>query len=724
MLTNTHTVRPFILCGGSGTRLWPLSTREMPKQFHVLSGRHAMISETANRLPNNISGTPVAPVVAIAGAQWRSLLRQHLPGAGFLLEPFGRNSAPAVAAAALSADSDDLVLILPADHHIGDVPAFHEALSRAVEAATTGALVTFGLHPEYAATGYGYIELNSTADAELPAAPVSRFVEKPDEPTAKAFLDGGRHLWNAGIFLFKASSMIEALEIHAPNILNSVRNSLPTTGPLSIGEERLFQRKSFSEAPSISIDYAIMEKADNVMVVPVAMDWTDLGDFRALHAICAPSGESLLSGPTAETGCRGNLVYSTGPRVAVHDLEGIVVAASPSGVLVSRLDSAAGIRGAVEAASRTTAPNFNPDLTARARAFIRDAMLPCWGEYGWDEKNGGFVEALAGDLCPQTEKPRRGRVAPRQVFTFSTALKIGWDKDGIASRLVDQGLKFIDGPARSPEGGWSHVLAPDQTPLDTRRDLYDHAFVALGTSRAFDATGDDTAERLAVEAFEFIDTYLRDDGPGYTSPETADGKKLANPHMHLLEASLVWYEASGDPIARDRIDLLCGLFESHMFDNRTGALDEVFEQDWSIDRAGECAPIEPGHCYEWAWLLSEVQRLTGRDTASWARRLILFADRFGRDEQGFSFDGVSRTGDPVLPTKRLWPQLERFRARLRFPETAAPGEADRELERLFALYLIEGTPSWYDRLEPDYAPSGTLLPASMPYHFMTALGAL
>ena len=108
--------------------------------------------------------------------------------------------------------------------------------------------------------------------------------------------------------------MIEALEIHAPDILNSVRNSLPTTGPLSIGEERLFQRKSFSEAPSISIDYAIMEKADNVMVVPVAMDWTDLGDFRALHAIRAPSGESLLSGPTAETGSRGNLVYSTGPR--------------------------------------------------------------------------------------------------------------------------------------------------------------------------------------------------------------------------------------------------------------------------------------------------------------------------------------------------------------------------------------------------------------------------
>jgi mannose-1-phosphate guanylyltransferase/mannose-6-phosphate isomerase len=724
MLANAQTLRPFILCGGSGTRLWPLSTREMPKQFHALSGQHAMISETARRLPDGIGGLPIASVVAVAGVQWRDLLRQHLPEAGMLLEPFGRNSGPAVAAAALSASEDDLILILPADHHIGNVPAFHEALSRAVEAAATGALVAFGIHPKHAATGYGYIELETPADAASRMAPVVRFVEKPDAAKAQSFVDGGRHLWNAGIFLFKASAMLQELRCHAPEILDSIRQSLPCLGPLSDREERTFQRKAFGYAPSISIDYAIMEKAGNVTVVPVTMDWTDLGDFRALHAIRAPLGDSLLNGPAAETHSRGNLIYSTGPRIAVHGLEGIVVAASADGVLVSTLEGAADIRSAVEAASRTTAPNFNSLLATKARTYIRDHMLPCWGRTGWDSQKGGFVEALSADLQPHLAQPRRGRVAPRQVFTFATALKLGWDMDGVASRLVDLGLGFMDGAARSPGGGWAHVLGPDNVALDTRRDLYDHAFIALGSARAFEATGDERAERLAVEAFEFIDTTMRDGRHGYANPEIAPGAKHANPHMHLLEANLVWYEASADPSARTRIDYLCSLFETYMFDNVHGAVREVFAADWSQPHDHAHAPIEPGHCYEWAWLLSEVQRLTGRDTASWSRRLIGFADRQGRDAQGFSFDGVSCGGTAVVPTRRLWPQLERFRARLRFPETASPGEAERELERIFELYLTEDSPRWHDRLEADGSPSASSLPASMPYHFMTALGGL
>jgi mannose-1-phosphate guanylyltransferase/mannose-6-phosphate isomerase len=716
-------LRPFILCGGSGTRLWPVSTPERPKQFHALSGARSMIAETAARLPSHLDAIEVAPAAAVAGARWRAALSAHLPGGAMVLEPIARNSGPAVAAAALCADTDDLVLILPADHHIADVPAFHEALARGAEAAADGALVTFGIRPDHAATGYGYIELASPEAARARFAPARAFVEKPAREVAESYLSGGRHLWNAGIFLFRAGAMIAALERHAPDILTAVRAALPASGTLAPGEARALMREAFAGAPSISIDYAVMEKADHVHVVPVSMGWSDLGDFRALKALHGAGRDSVLIGPATEDQGSDNFIFSTGPRVAVRGLSGIAVAASPDGVLVTALDQAADIRSAVEAASRTYAPNLNPELARRARAWVFDRMLPAWAESGWDAVHGGFVETLTRGGAPNLAQPRRGRVAPRQIFTFSTALMRGWDQDGAASRLVDQGLDFLDGRARSPEGGWAHLLDGSGAVADPRRDLYDHAFVALGAARAFQATGDARAERIAREAFAVIDDTQRNGAPGWASPETAPGLKQSNPHMHMLEASLVWFEASGDPDARARIDTLAWLFEAFMFDPMTGAVGEDYHVDWT-PVGGEGARIEPGHCYEWAWLLAEVQRLTGRDTASWSRRLIGFADTRGRCRDGFTRDAVDADGAPLRPTARAWPQLERIRARLRFPETAAPGEAERELAAFMNAYIDETSPAWCDRRQPDGCMPMDYLPASMPYHFMTALGGL
>ncbi|MGY6629001.1 MAG: AGE family epimerase/isomerase [Oceanicaulis sp.] len=718
------TLRPFILCGGSGTRLWPVSTPERPKQFHALSGARSMIAETAARLPASLGAIPVAPAAAVAGARWRAALSTHLPGGAMVLEPIARNSGPAVAAAALCADGDDLILILPADHHIADVPAFHEALARGIEAAADGALVTFGIRPGHAATGYGYIELASAEAARARFAPARAFVEKPAREVAGRYLTGGRHLWNAGIFLFRARAMIAALERHAPEILNAVRGALPGAGPLAPGEARMLAREAFAGAPSISIDYAVMEKAGHVHVVPVSMGWSDLGDFRALKALHGAGDASVLIGPAAEDLGSDNLIFSTGPRVAVRGLSGVAVAASPDGVLVTALDQAADIRAAVEAASRSYAPNLDPALAARARAWVYDRMLPAWAAAGWDKVHGGFVETLTRGGAPNLDQPRRGRVAPRQVFTFATAAMLGWDPDGAASALVDRGLAYLDGPARAPDGGWAHGLDGSGRVADPRRDLYDHAFVALGAARAFQATGDARAERIAREAFEVIDALGRGGGPGWASPETAPGLKQSNPHMHLLEASLVWFEASGDACARDRIETLAWLFEAFMFDPATGAVGEEYDAGWRPVHSGAGARIEPGHCYEWAWLLSEVRRLTGRDTASWSRRLISFADTHGRGPDGFSLDAVDAAGTPLAPAARAWPQLERIRARLRFPETAAPGEAGRELTAFMDAYLDETSPAWCDRRQPDGCMPIDYLPASMPYHFMTALGAL
>lgn len=701
-----------------------MSTPERPKQFHALSGARSMIAETAARLPGALGPITLAPAAAVAGARWRKTLGAHLPGGAMVLEPIARNSGPAVAAAALCADTDDLVLILPADHHIADVPAFHEALTRGAEAAADGALVTFGIRPDHAATGYGYIELASPQAAQARFAPARAFVEKPERAVADAYLAGGRHLWNAGIFLFRAGAMIAALERHAPEILSAVRAALPASGPLAANEARALTREAFANAPSISIDYAVMEKAERVHVVPVSMGWSDLGDFRALKALHATGPDSVLIGPAAEDNGSDNFIFTTGPRVAVRGLSGIAVAASPDGVLVTALDQAADIRSAVEAASRRYAPNLNPALAARARSWVFDRMLPAWAQSGWDKVHGGFVEALSEQGAPNLAQPRRGRVAPRQIFTFATALMHGWDKDGAASTLVDQGLDFLDGPARSPNGGWAHLLDGSGAIADPRRDLYDHAFVALGAARAFQATGDARAERMAGEAFDLIDEVMRDGLPGWASPETAPGLKHSNPHMHLLEASLVWFDASGDPEARARIETLAWLFEAYMFDPASGAVGEDYNPDWTRAAGAVTARIEPGHCYEWAWLLAEVQRLTGRDTASWSRRLIGFADTLGRCPGGFSRDAVDAAGAPLHPTARAWPQLERIRARLRFPETAAPGEAGRELNAFMATFIDEASFAWCDRRQADGCTPMDYLPASMPYHFMTALGGL
>lgn len=641
-----------------------------------------------------------------------------------VLEPLARNSGPAVAAAALCADADDLVLILPADHHIADVPAFHEALARGAAAAGGGALVTFGIRPDHAATGYGYIELATPQAARADHAPAQRFVEKPARELAETYLAGERHLWNAGIFLFRAGDMIAALERHAPEIMAAVRAALPATGPLTAGETRALVREAFVRAPSISIDYAVMEKAEQVNVVPVSMGWSDLGDFRALKALHGTDANSVLIGPAAEDNGSGNFIFSTGPRVAVRGLSGIAVAASPDGVLVTSLDQAAEIRSAVEAASRRYAPNLDPALAARTRAWVFDHMLPAWAAAGWDPVHGGFVETLTRDGAPNLAQPRRGRVAPRQVFTFATALLLGWDRDGAASRLVDQGLDFLDGRARAPEGGWAHLLDGSGAVADPRRDLYDHAFVALGAARAFQATGDERAERITREAFAIIDEVMRDGLPGWSSAETEPGLKQSNPHMHMLEASLVWFEASGDPDAHDRIQTLAWLFEAYMFDSASGAVGEDFNADWTRAPGEAGARIEPGHCFEWAWLLSEAQRLTGRDTASWSRRLIRFSDTFGRAPDGLSWDAVTADGAVLRPTRRAWPQLERIRARLRFPETAAPGEAGRELGAFMRAYVREDSPAWCDRLDANGCAEIDYLPGSMPYHFMTALGGL
>ena len=269
---------PVILSGGSGTRLWPLSRTKHPKQYLPLASDNTMLQETILRLKGLDN---LADPIIVCNADHRFLVAEQCQQIGIksptiLLEPVGRNTAPAIAAAALQSlkDSRDLtLLVLSADHVIQDVDAFHKAICIANQQAQSGKLATFGIVPTHANTGYGYIKLSK--ENSNGAHKVEEFVEKPDLKTAEFYLEQRDYLWNSGMFMFQARSFIDELTTHSPNIVSSVNNAV-NNAVQDLGFIRL-EKKAFESSPSDSIDYALMEKSNNVVVVPLNTQWSDIG---------------------------------------------------------------------------------------------------------------------------------------------------------------------------------------------------------------------------------------------------------------------------------------------------------------------------------------------------------------------------------------------------------------------------------------------------------------
>jgi mannose-1-phosphate guanylyltransferase/mannose/cellobiose epimerase-like protein (N-acyl-D-glucosamine 2-epimerase family) len=643
------------------------------------------------------------PALAIGSLRHRQFLEQSLSPDRVVLEPIGRNSAPAIAIAALIAEPDETLLILPADHNIGNVPAFHDAIRRASKAVDSGQIVTFGIEPDFPATGYGYIEAQP---GDRDVLSVKRFVEKPDEESAKKYIETGGFYWNAGIFMFRADVMIDALNQHAPDILASVRKAL--------GTDRVLDRSSFAVCRSESIDYAVMEAADNISVVPVSMDWSDVGDYRAVHNLRAErtGSQRVEHGPVAAPNSLRAFLHSTGPRVAVHGIDDVAVIATPYSVLVSKLDDAAGIKPVVNALQTSIASQLSKSQCAAFGHYIWNQILPAWAERAIDPATGGAIECLDLDGSPLAETVRRGRVAPRQLYTFAKAKSHGWNPDGQADRMIDALFEYVDGPARSPKGGWAHEISASGSISDPSRHLYDHAFVALAGAQLADL-GDPRGQRLAEEAFDFIDDVLSDrENLGWWDTDSRSGGKLANPHMHLLEASLRYHEVFLDSRSAERIETIMTLFERFMFAPEDDVILECFLDDWSRESDWT---IEPGHCLEWAFLLTEVERLTGRDCSSWVRRLVRAAELIGHDN-GL----IVNTLGAHKNSFRLWPQLERLRIQiiLGLDKTLVQEIANQ----IWSKYLSQGPDiGWIDQLDSNLKPASTRVPASMLYHLMTGL---
>jgi mannose-1-phosphate guanylyltransferase/mannose-6-phosphate isomerase len=349
-------ITPVILCGGSGTRLWPLSRKSYPKQFANLIGDTSLFQQSAQRL----SGPGFAAPLIVTGSDFRFIVTEQLAQAGVdpgavLIEPAARNTAPAVLAAALhaaKADPDALLLVAPSDHLVPDAAAFRAAVARGVPAAKAGQLVTFGIHPSRAETGYGYLELAAPVDGETAQA-LARFVEKPDAERARVFVESGRHLWNAGIFLFTARNLIAAFAAHAPALLDPVRDAVDTA-KADLGFLRLAPAP-WATLPDLSIDYAVMEKASNLSVVPYMADWSDLGEWEAVWQAGVPDARGVVTSANASAiDCRDTLLRSESESQVLVGigLENIVAIAMPDAVLVADRRRTQDVKLAVTALKR------------------------------------------------------------------------------------------------------------------------------------------------------------------------------------------------------------------------------------------------------------------------------------------------------------------------------------------------------------------------------------
>ena len=333
---------PVILAGGSGTRLWPLSRQLYPKQMIDIYNEKTMLQNTVLRIEGF---EMIAPPIIVCNENHRFMAAEQLreiniDPLAIILEPIGRNTAPAIALAAFKAmkhEKDPILLVLPADHVIEKVMDFHAAIRAGIKEAEKGNLITFGIIPDSPETGYGYIKKGDLLESGTGASKIEKFVEKPDLATAKKLFDSGSYCWNSGMFMFKASEIIKELETHAPDIM------MPCKGLIEAGVQDLdflrLSREGFQDIPSDSIDYAVMEKTSKGIVIPFKAGWNDLGSFDALwQAGKKDENLNVIKGDVLTHDVKGSYINSESSLIAAVGIEKFVIVETKDAILVSPRD--------------------------------------------------------------------------------------------------------------------------------------------------------------------------------------------------------------------------------------------------------------------------------------------------------------------------------------------------------------------------------------------------
>lgn len=733
----TERIVSFVMSGGVGSRLWPLSREDNPKQFHDFSGDGSMLAKTLRRLTARPEGeTPIFLIAAERHAErvHADLAGLDLSGGGPLFEPTGRNTAAAVALAALrtlSEYGDSLVLVVPSDHEIATPKQFWQSVEAGSKAALAGRLVVFGIKPTQPETGYGYIEVAAESGGVFD---VSRFVEKPDLATAQSYLKAGTFYWNTGIFLFRAGAMRDAFAAFQPDIWLATEAAYKAaTSDLS---GLYMPLDLYAAIPSNSIDYAIMERAKDIAMVPAGFRWNDLGSWQSLLDVGpADAKGNVLVGDVVAIDCENSYIRSDGRLLSAIGMKDVAIVSTADATFVAPVSHSQHVKKIVEQLEKSgrLETRFTPahDRVIESGAWRRrvhhwlfEETLPLWSTAGVDERHGGFHEALGFDAQPLM-KPKRMRTMARQVYAFAVAKARGWD--GPADRLIAHGIAFMAGKGRTEKGGWVRTLNVNGSVADTTEDAYDHSCVLLALAHAH-MCGNPEALRLGEETFSFLDAHLEDSRmTGFLETSDGEGERRSNPHMHLLEAFLAWYEATGDRTYLRRAARIIDLFRSHFFDAESWTLGEYFDAGWKPAAGEKGTWTEPGHHFEWASLLTDFAARSGQsELSTFARKLYASAIANGLNRAtGLAYGAVSRQGLPLDLVSRSWPQAEAIKAAIALDGSGGPDlkpEIEARVGRLFRWH-IDPAPLglWIDRIDERGRSLASDVPASIFYHLVCAL---
>ncbi|PWJ92783.1 mannose-1-phosphate guanylyltransferase (GDP) /mannose-6-phosphate isomerase type 2 [Mesorhizobium loti] len=733
----TERIVSFVMSGGVGSRLWPLSREDNPKQFHDLSGNGSMLAKTLRRLTARPEGeTPIFLIAAERHADrvHADLAGLDLAGGGPLFEPTGRNTAAAVALATLrtlSEFGDSLVLVVPSDHEISTPRQFWQSVEAGTEAAREGRLVVFGIKPTQPETGYGYIEVATESGGTFD---VSRFVEKPDLATAQTYLKAGTFYWNTGIFLFRAGAMRDAFMAFQPDIWQATEAAYKAaTSDLS---GLYMPLELYAAIPSNSIDYAIMERARDIAMVPAGFRWNDLGSWQSLLDVGPADNQgNVIIGDVVAIDCENSYIRSDGRLLSAIGMKDVAIVSTSDATFVAPVSHSQHVKKIVEQLEKSgrLETRFTPaqDRVIESGAWRRrvhhwlfQETLPLWSTSGVDERHGGFHEALGLDASPLM-KPKRMRTMARQVYAFAVARARGWD--GPADRLISHGIAFMAGKGRTDRGGWVRTLNVDGSVADATEDAYDHSCVLLALAHAH-MSGNPDALRLGEETLAFLDAHLEDSRmTGFLETSDGKGERRSNPHMHLLEAFMAWHQATGERAHLRRAARIIDLFRSHFFDPESWTLGEYFDAEWKPSAGEKGSWTEPGHHFEWASLLVDFAGRSGQaELSGFARKLYASAIANGLNRAtGLAYGAVSRQGLPLDLISRSWPQAEAVKAAIALDGSGGPDlkpEIEARVGRLFRWH-IDPAPLglWIDRIDERGRSLATDVPASIFYHLVCAL---
>jgi mannose-1-phosphate guanylyltransferase / mannose-6-phosphate isomerase len=714
------TIFPVIMCGGAGTRLWPASRPSKPKQFIALSGNRSLFQETVLRVAPLVEEG--GRLIVVAGTAHRDLVVDQLAEVGvdamILLEPQARGSAPAMAAAAVWVEHHDpegVIAFVASDHLIPDDEAFRDAILAAAQEAQRGRIVTLGVRPTEPSAAYGYIRTTGVG-----LGPVEDFVEKPDIGVAADYIAAG-YLWNSGNFIVSASTLINELAVHAPDVEVAARAAVPlqSSAPIQVLGD------IFVEASNVSIDYAVMEKTDLASVLGVDFRWSDLGAWDAIAA--SGEGDTGIHIFEDASGCLARA--PDGVVIAALGVRNLAIVAEADAILVCDLSRAQDVKRIVERI-RTASPRHldfqqtEPEsLGIGARRFagwMRQNALPTWATLGQTEQ-GVFAESLSLD-GRRFPTPRRARVQARQIFVYAQAGSLGWS--GPWRRAVATGLERLYADFLRPDGLCRTTLTADGTSLDETARVYEQAFALFALAAARGAgVQDDTLEARAVL---LRDGLLAQAMPNGAFRESGPHPYQSNAHMHLLEASLAWEAVGSDSGWKPLTDRVATLALEVFIDAEGGFIREFFQSDWTPAQGPDGQLVEPGHQFEWAWLLTRYG--LARDNASAhaaARKLHAVGRRGVLDQPAVVANAMN--DDLTLRTQgaRLWPQTEWLKSSLILAEQSHDGERAAYLAEAAAamralwLYL---TPDglWHDKPCSPTSFTDAPSPASSFYHIMAA----